>query len=197
MTLPFPTRPMPAKLRKADGWRVKDVPHSMAATFIHRHHYAHGCSNTSSLRPGLFPPRSALLVGVTMWMTPPGGVEKWARLKQGAAQPVYLSRMAVRDEVPRNAASFLLARSARLLRADGWDFAVTYADPLHGHDGHVYVAAGWSRCGFGDPSDQWRDPTGRIRSRMAGPKRLTVAECEGRGWTREKGQPRPRFVRWL
>lgn len=195
LPLPFAYPPMPTVLRKRDGWSVVELEHFTAVGMLKRLHYAKGCANTSSLAAGLRTP-CRRVVGVALWMTPVAGVQGWAE-RLGARQPIVLSRMVIEDEVPRNGASFLLARSLRLLQRQGWDFAVTYADPVFGHDGHVYVASGWTRMGFGEPRAIWRDQEGRQRSRKAGPRTLTVAECEAKGWTRTPGEPRPRFIRWL
>lgn len=182
------------KLRKADGWTVQRIAHRDGRAFITANHYARGAANTSTLAAGLIDP-SGRLVGVTLWMPPTAGVVGWARRQHDSAAPVMLSRMAILDEVPANAASFLLGRSLRLLRTQGYDLAVTYADPLHGHDGHVYRAAGWTQDGASAAASSWIDQDGRQRSRKVGPQNLTVAEMTARGWTRRKGKAKPRYVR--
>ena len=182
------------KLRKADGWTVQRIAHRDGRTFIAEHHYAKGAANTSTLAAGLFDP-AGRLVGVALWMPPTAGVVGWARRQHASTAPVMLSRMAILDEVPSNAASFLLARSLRLLRTQGYDLAVTYADPLHGHDGHVYRAAGWTQDGAAAARTTWADPNGVQRCPKVGPRNLTVAEMTALGWTRRKGKAKPRFVR--
>jgi hypothetical protein len=181
------------KLRKSDGWTVQRIAHRDGRAFIAKHHYAKGAANTSTLAAGLFDP-SGRLVGVALWMPPTAGVVGWARRQHASAAPVMLSRMAILDDVPRNAASFLLARSLRLLRTQGYDLAVTYADPLHGHDGHVYRAAGWTQDGAAAARTTWTH-NGVQRCPKVGPRNLTVAEMEARGWTRQPGKPKPRFIR--
>ncbi len=74
-----------------------------------------------------------------------------------------LSRMVVLPGVPKNACSFLLARSTKWIKRDGeWNALVTYADDRQGHDGLVYRAAGWTYIGRSSPTPAWIDPaTGR------------------------------------
>jgi hypothetical protein len=185
---------MSNKLRKADGWRVSRLTHREGREFIEQHHYARGAANTSTLATGLIAPNGHL-VGVTLWMPPTAGVVGWARRNHSSVAPVMLSRMAILDDVPRNAASFLLSRAIRMLRPKGYDLAVTYADPLHGHSGHVYLAAGWKPAGMSRAAPTWTDAEGRQRSRKVGSRSLTVAEMVARGWTRQKGKPKPRYIR--
>ena len=181
------------KLRKVDGWSVRPIEHRTGAAFIRQYHYAKGCSNTSTLAAGLFDP-DGNLVGVALWMPPLAGVVGWARRQYGSKNTVVLSRMAILDSVPRNGASFLLARSLRLLRRKGYDFAVTYADPGQGHDGHVYTAAGWTRDGESVAHPRWVDSDGRQRSAKA-TRNLSVSDCIQQGWARQPGHRKPRYVR--
>jgi hypothetical protein len=63
-----------------------------------------------------------------------------------------LSRLWVDDAVPRNAESWLLAQSVRLVRRShpSVRYLVSYADPSHGHQGTIYRAAGWRSDGWTD-----------------------------------------------
>lgn len=182
------------KLRKRDGWQCQPVSHAEGATFIRTWHYAHGCSNTSVLAMGLHRP-SRELCGVTLWMPPAPGPARWAAKNYGveANRTITLSRMAIMDDVPRNGASFLLAACRRELVARGWQFAVTYADPEVGHDGHVYRASGWTRAGSSYSAPRWIDEEGRLRSRKS-TGNLTANEMRARGWRQKRGAPKPRYI---
>lgn len=181
-------------LRKRDGWRCARVSQQDAARLVAALHYAKGCANTSVLRMGLFSPNGEL-VGVAMWMPPAPGVVGWAHRNYGKT-PIALSRLVIADDVPRNAASFLLARCYKPLRSKGYGLAVSYADPLEGHTGHVYLAAGWLRAGSSYACPRWTDQGGRMRSSKS-TKNLTVAEMLALGWTRRPGESKARYVREL
>ena len=62
-----------------------------------------------------------------------------------------LARLFILDEIPRNAETWLIAQSVRLikLRCDV-DFLVSYADPSAGHRGTIYYAANWTYDGMTD-----------------------------------------------
>jgi len=97
-----------------------------------------------------------------------------------------LSRFVIEPDVPRNASSFLLSRSMRLIDRDRWPFLVTYADTWRGHTGAIYKATGWSFDGMTKPEAVYT-LRGRMTSRKAGGRTRTHAEmiamgavCEGR-----------------
>jgi hypothetical protein len=57
-----------------------------------------------------------------------------------------LSRLAIAPSVPKNAATFLLSRSIRLL-PERWSCLITYADTWQNHTGHIYRCSGWEYLG--------------------------------------------------
>lgn len=86
---------------------------------------------------------------------------------------LVLSRLVVAPTEPTNAASYLVGRSIRLIRADRrFDCLVTYADEWQGHQGTIYKATNWSYCGTTAPEETWLDPrTGkRVARRRGGTK---------------------------
>lgn len=186
---------MSDRLRKRDGWRCAPVAHAQAKACVERWHYAKGMSNTAVLCMGLHAP-DGTLVGVAAWLPPAPGVVRWAKQRHGGDKVISLSRMAIAPGVPKNAASFLLAACVKHLRREGWDVAVTYADTLEGHTGHVYLAAGWTRDGQAAARARWVDPQGRVRSAKA-TKNLTVAQMRAKGWRKVPGAVKPRFVKDL
>ena len=182
------------KLRRRDGWHCTPLSHAEGAAFIRVHHYAQGCSNTSVLAMGLHRP-SGELCGAALWMPPAPGPARWDAKHYGveSSRTITLSRMAIEDNVPRNGASFLLAACRRELATRGWQFAVTYADPEVGHDGHVYRACGWTRAGSSYSAPRWVDNEGRLRSRRSAGN-LSADEMRERGWVQKRGAPKPRYI---
>lgn len=167
---------MSGRLRKAD-WEVRAVPLSVARAIVEREHYSKGASNTATYLHGLFP-KGALFdeqcVGVAWWI-PPTRAAALATYPANCNGVLALSRMAINSEVPNNACSFLLSRSARLVDRNRWPCLVTYADEWRGHTGAIYRAVGWEYCGKTKPERTYV-LGGRMIARKAGPKTRTHSE---------------------
>lgn len=182
-----------------EGYEVRPVGLKAAAAFIAQHHYAGGCSNTATYLHGLW--KDGALCGVVWWI-PPGSpnVARWtARQFEGdvcwKTQVLTLSRMALAPSVPKNGASWMLARSVRLIRADRrYRVAVTYADRRQGHDGGVYRASGWTYTGESAKEPSWLDPQGRQVARKA-KKNRTKGEMLALGYTRLPPMGKARYIR--
>lgn len=119
----------------AKEWEVRPVPLTDAQAFIRAHHYARGGSNTAVFTHGLFRRGENALLGVVWWLPPTRracesvNAAEWRRV-------ISLTRMAVDPSAPKNACSFLLARSLGEIRKDGrFVSLVTYADESQGHTG--------------------------------------------------------------
>ena len=149
-------------LRKKD-WIVRDAVPRAARDFIAQHHYAKGSSHTRVYGHGLFRiDDPATLYGVALWLPPTRvaaesvNCEEWKKV-------LALSRLACHPDAPKNAATFLLARSVALIRSDGrFVSLVTYADERMGHTGAIYRAANWTYTGRRRATPAWVDPaTGR------------------------------------
>lgn len=63
-----------------------------------------------------------------------------------------LARLYILDEVPKNAETWLIAKSVKYIRKHCPDvrFLLSYADPSAGHSGTIYKAAGWTSDGMTD-----------------------------------------------
>jgi hypothetical protein len=158
------------KLRRGD-WEVRPVDISVARRLVEQEHYAAGASNTATYLHGLFPAGAFFdeeCRGVAWWIPP-------TRLAAQATYPkrwqgvLSLSRLAIRPDVPNNAATFLLARSRRLIDAKIWPCLVTYADDWRGHTGAIYKADNWQYCGKTKPERTYC-VNGRMTARKAGGK---------------------------
>lgn len=69
-----------------------------------------------------------------------------------------LARLYLLDEVPRNAETWLIAKSVKWIKRNRPDVChlVSYADPSAGHKGTIYVAANWRKDGRTD--DERKSP---------------------------------------
>lgn len=184
--------PTTALFRKTDHW-VSSVTHADAVALVEKYHYAQGGSNTAVYAHGLFHRSKPLhCLGVAWWLPPTKscGLKWWP---DDAQKVLSLSRLVLVPGLPKNAATFLLQTSVRLIRkrADKWRCLITQADTWRGHTGHIYKVAGWEECGIGEPEDVWTDATGRMVSRKAGPKTRTREQMKALGYTFEG-----KFSKW-
>lgn len=133
---PRATGPCGERLKKSD-WTVRDVEIDVARRMVEKYHYAAGASNTATYLHGLFREGEIFeeqCCGVAWWLPPTRAAaeatypERW----QGV---LCLSRLVIMPEVPKNACTFLLARSRALIDSDVWPCLVTYADDWRGHTG--------------------------------------------------------------
>lgn len=162
---------------RASEWFVGDCEPNVARRLVEEHHYAAGASNTATYVHGLYREAGWGMVGVTWWIPPTRGAA-------GAAWPVpgevlALSRMVVLPGAPKNSATFLLARSSRMV-GPRWRCLLTYADTWRGHDGTIYRAAGWEYLGLTRPEPVYVIG-GRMVSRKCGPTTRTHAEMLAMG----------------
>lgn len=143
------------------------MPASIARAFVIAHHYSKGASNTGTHFHGLFRRGSDDLLGVACWL-PPTKVAAESVNREHWRRVLSLSRLAVRPDVPRNAASFLMAASIRAIKSEGkWVSLVTYADTFKGHTGAIYRATNWAYVGLSKGSPRWEDETGRQVARKS------------------------------
>lgn len=184
------------RLRKED-YEVRDADFSEARAFIAEHHYARGGSNTCVYCHGLFAKGGTELLGVAWWL-PPTRVAAESVNKAQWQKVLSLTRLAIVPGCPKNAASFLLARSVKRIQADGrFVSLVTYADESQGHLGGIYKASNWTYVGRTGPYPRWLDPeTGRQVAPKATTNR-TKAQMEALGYVKEGSFHKHKFLRHL
>lgn len=169
------------RLRAAD-WEVRVVPLDVARALVEAYHYTHGASNTATYVHGLCPRESVWLadvVGVAWWIPPTksAAVATYPARWQGV---LSLSRLVIAPGVPKNACSFLLARSMALIDRKAWPCLVTYADEGQGHTGTIYRATNWREVGRTAPEATFVIGARQV-SRKAGGKTRTRAEMTALG----------------
>lgn len=180
------------RLRKAD-WYVGDADLKAAQKMVAEHHYAGGGSNTRVYVHGLYRRSDDRLCGVAWWL-PPTRVACESVNKEHWQKVLSLTRMVMLPDVPKNAASFLLARSVKLIKSDArFVSLVTYADESAGHTGGVYRAAGWHYVGRTGPYPRWVDSAGRQVAQKATVNRVK-AEMERLGHTKVGSFYKHKFV---
>lgn len=183
---------MSERLRKAD-WEVRTVPLSAVQDFVRQYHYARGGSNTATYRHGLFRAGCDGLLGVAWWI-PPTKSAALATFPEDWRAVLSLSRLALHPEVPKNGASFLLARSRRAIDTARWRCFITYADEWQGHTGGIYRADNWQYVGLTKSERTYVKDGVRI-ARKAGPKTRTHAEMLALGASLIGSFSKHKFIR--
>lgn len=172
----------------AKEWKVAGVGIDKARWLVQAYHYSRGASNTRTYLHGLYPSAAFWdedCVGVAWWI-PPTRDAALATYPDRPEGVLCLSRLVVSPGVPKNACSFLLARSAKLIPKQRWPCLVTYADEWQGHTGSIYRATNWKYVGQTTPESTF-SIDGQMRSRKAGNRTRTTrqmleagAVCHGR-----------------
>ncbi len=180
------------KFRKEE-WFVQDAPLVEAQHMVREHHYSRGGSNTAVYVHGLYRVEDFCLYGVAWWL-PPTRVACESVNKHDWKRVLSLTRMVILPGVPKNAASFLLAKSIKLIKKDGrFTSLVTYADESQGHTGHVYRASNWTYVGRTGPYPRWIDLEGRQVAPKA-TKNRTKAEMLALGHLQDGKYHKHKFV---
>jgi hypothetical protein len=181
------------KLRTED-WEVKPAPLAEARALVREFHYARGGSNTAVYVHGLYYRMTDFLCGVVWWL-PPTRVAAESVNREDWRKVLSLTRMVMRPEAPKNACSFLLARSIKAIKKDGrFTTLVTWADEGEGHTGGVYRAANWAYVGVNAGDERWVDATGRQVSRKSAKNSRSVAEMEALGHRRTGRTRKHKYV---
>ena len=174
-------------------WYVANIPLKVAQDMVREFHYSRGGSNTAVYTHGLFRQDVEKCQGIVWWL-PPTKVACESVNKAHWQKVLSLTRMVVLPGVPRNACSFLLSRSVRMIEKDGrFVSLVTYADESQGHSGNVYRAANWEYVGRTGPYPRWLDSSGRQVAPKATTNR-TKHEMELLGHTRVGSFYKHKFV---
>lgn len=179
---------------RAEEWEIRSCEQREAVAFIEATHYAMGAPNTSVSRHALVrtddPGR---VLGVALWLPPtkPAAVSVEPDNWRGV---LALSRLAVAETAPRNAASFLLGRSMSRVDRGRWPTLLTYADTAQGHTGAIYLATNWTRIGEVKGSDAWMNERGERRGRKRGGRNYSAEEMRQAGFVRQPSLPKIKFV---
>ena len=173
---------------------VRRVPLKEARALVVAHHYAKGGSNTACYVHGLYHRLTGVLHGIVWWL-PPTRVACESVNRQEWKRVLSLTRMVMIPGTPKNACSFLLSRSVRIIKKEGrFVSLVTYADESQGHTGLVYRASNWTYVGLTSPTPRWVDPvTGRQVAKKS-TKTRSVAEMKALGYINQGSFRKHKYV---
>lgn len=192
---PQPLLLAPGDLRR-EHWIVRPCALETAQRMVRQYHYAGGGSNTAVACFGLFHKSRCFwemdCYGITWWIPPASMDAATATYPDDPYAVLALSRLVIHPGAPHNAASFLLARSVKLLDPR-WECLVTYADTWQGHTGTIYKASNWHYVGLTDP--EWvYTKNGRNRSRRRGDRTLNHQQMIAEGYIPEGRFAKHKFI---
>lgn len=182
---------------KKDDWLVCNAPLIDGQRLVIDHHYAKGGSNTCVYMHGLYNRDTFDLHGVAWWL-PPTRVACESVNREDWKKVLSLTRLVITPDTPANAASFLLAKSVKLIRIEGrFSSLVTYADESQGHLGTIYRAAGWDYVGVTGPYPRWIDPVSGRQVAQKATKNRTKREMLDLGYIKVGTFAKHKFVKHL
>ena len=135
------------------GYEVHPISSKEATEVIVRNHYLHRRGPASSCF-GLFDEWGSL-VGVITYGTPASpSLCKGVAGEDEVSHVTELTRLWIADITPKNAESFLIGKSLRMLPQEK-DIVVSFAEIRAGHVGTVYQATNWIYTGLSDRHVEW------------------------------------------
>lgn len=181
----------PISALQKSQWRVRPVEMAIGRSLVEQYHYSRGASNTATYLHGLIDSFGECK-GVTWWI-PPTKSAALATFPNNWKGVLALSRLVIAPGVPKNACSFLLSKSVRLIDSKRWPCLVTYADTWRGHSGAIYRACGWSYLGLTNPEATYT-LNGVMVARKAGPRTRTHSEMLALGARFEGRHAKHKFI---
>lgn len=176
--------------RKED-YQVRSIEIETCRELVERFHYSRSGSNTGVYTHGLIRKSDMGVAGCAWWLPPTKGAAKFVWPKGDWRKVLALSRLVVVPGIPKNAASFLISNSIKLIKQDKrFECLVSYADKAQGHTGVVYKASNWEEVDETLPSRTYT-LNGQIISRRAGQKTHSHAElismgAQTAGWSSKR-----------
>lgn len=169
---------------KAAQYAVVTICLAQAKMLVEHYHYAGSSPSAATRCYGLIKKEAPeTLLGAAIFRPAPIGAAR-AQCPEDPQKVLCLSRLIVVPEIPRNAASYFMARCLRQLGQEKkWKIVVTYADTWQGHDGSIYKAANWDYLGLTTPQPVWTLDGKFIGKRRGKQKPLTDIELTAMGAT--------------
>lgn len=134
-----------------NAYSVMPIPNEQTHDWLLHKHYARRIPSISYAY-GLY--KNSLLVGIVTYGTPPS-----SSLKLGIAGETWkdivieLNRLVIDEGVEKNAGSYLVGKSLRLLPKP--KIVVSYADTEQGHVGYIYQATNFMYSGLSAKRTNW------------------------------------------
>lgn len=131
------------------GWYVKQVTRGEVTAFIEKWHYSgsiNGC--IADYCYALFSPTGEMCGAMFYGRMAMAG--QWKRFREygieAESEVIELRRLTCIDDTPRNAESFFISRTIKLLKKQwGGKLIVSYADKEYNHSGTIYKASNFTQ----------------------------------------------------
>ncbi len=136
-----------------DAYYIEPIDYKTAMDVVVKNHYLHRKA-PCSFAFGLFEKETDRVVGVVVYGRPAS-----PPLCKGVCGPdekdnvLELTRLWIEDSTPKNAESFLIGNTVRLVDKE---IIVSFADTSAGHRGIVYQATNWFYTGLSARHVEWR-----------------------------------------
>jgi len=129
------------------GWRVERVGRQDIEPFIEKWHYSGSINGCISDYCFALYSSGNIMVG-DMFYGRLAMDNQWKRFSDSADDVIELRRLCCIDDTPRNAESFFIGKSIRLLSTH-WNgkIIVSYADKEYAHSGIIYKASNFECLG--------------------------------------------------
>jgi len=123
------------------GYTVIKTDRKTVTPFIEKWHYSHGINGCIADFCYVLLNPSGEIVGA-MFYGRMAMANQWKRFSDIENNVIELRRLCCIDDTPRNAESFFIGRSLKLLKSE-WlgSIVVSYADKEYGHQGTIYKAS--------------------------------------------------------
>ena len=141
---------METEFIKSD-WEVRCIPFSEAKEWVVCKHYAHRIPPISHAF-GLYD-KDKILQGVCTYGTPMSSQLKNCLGEKWADKLLELNRLCVNEGLPRNALSFFVGQTFKMLPSPCP--LVSYADTGQHHHGYIYQATNWIYTGLSAKFDDY------------------------------------------
>lgn len=133
-----------------DRYQIRPITYRMAMGMVVPNHYLHRkCPFSKGF--GLF--EGERMQGCIVYGTPSSStLRKGIYGQEEAGNVIELNRLWIKDETPKNAESFLIGNTLKMLDKD---IVVSFAEIKQGHIGLVYQATNWIYTGLSAKRTDW------------------------------------------
>ena len=177
------------------NYKVKLISCETAKEYIIKNHYSHGCHNAPSPCYGLYD--NGYLIGVLMFATPCSeNVRASLFGEEYKDNVIELHRLHILDVTPRNTESWFISQCFKKLlidRPQTWGI-ISFSDTTEGHEGTIYKATNFYRCGKTGSATFYLDKEGRLHHPRQNGKNVTKEYAENKGWKPVKRYSKNRYV---
>lgn len=174
---------------------VKRINCETAKEYIIKNHYSHGCHNAPFPCYALYD--NGEMIGCLMFATPCSeNVRSSVFGEKYKDNVIELHRLHILDVTPKNTESWFIGKCIKLLlkdRPQTWA-VISFSDTTEGHEGIIYKATNFIRCGKTGMTTFYLDNNGRLHHPRQNGVNISNEEAEKRGWYPTKRESKNRYI---